>query len=84
MATFKPNMNQDVQDIVKDLEKHEASEQPEAPQTKPEEWSKQMVRKGVLCPETGAYIHNSKQMHIRNFSPSGTFKSNYERTFGHG
>ena len=85
MADFKPSTwAQPVQDIVKEYETHDAAESAiEAPPDKPEAISKSMIRRGVLDPNTGAYGGNSKQKHILSFTPTRTFMSNYERTFGH-
>jgi len=90
MEDFKPTTwAQPVQDIVKEYEQKDAEEcaAPEIP-TEPEEFSKSMVRRGVINSETGAYntTSSSKQGkilegNIRGYSEQG--KMNYERTFGH-
>ena len=84
---FKPKSWQaEVPDLVKEYEAFEDAQMPEAPQTKPEEFAKAQVRKGILNPENGAYMQdssNSKQKHIRDWSPSQTYKDSYEQTFKH-
>lgn len=84
---FKPNMQQHPLDIAKDYDRFENDNNHKTDiQTKPEEFSKAMVRKGLLDPETGMHTGNSKQGHIlmhnvRGYSEQG--KRNYERIFGH-
>jgi len=73
-----------------DLEKEynqwdkERTDTPEIP-TKPEEFSKAMVRRGTLDPETGLSTGVSKQGKIldNNIKRSNKYKDNYEETFGH-
>ena len=87
MSEFKPSTwQQPVQDIVKEYEAKEAADTHVEVQTQPEEISKSMVRRGLLDPNTGRPIENSKASKItsdntRGFSVQG--KKNYEATFGH-
>ena len=84
MAEFKPSTwAQPVQDIVKEYEAHDAAEHYEEVLTKPEEFSKSLVRRGVIDPNTGFPTGNSKQKHLSGWVPSRAFQGNYERTFGH-
>lgn len=87
MAEFKPSTwQQPVQDIVKEYNEFDKAEHHQEVQTAPEDFSKSLVRRGLLNPMTGMPINNSKQRKItqdnaRGFSPLG--KANYERIFGH-
>lgn len=85
---FKPSSwQQEPQDIAKEYEAWDREQTaPEDIPTEPEEFSKGMVRRGMLNPETGMPTGASKQSKIlrdnaRGFSPRG--KQNYERIFGH-
>jgi len=85
MNTFKPSTwAQDPIDIAKEFTAYEEAQvAPDEVQTAPEEFSKQLVRRGVLDPNTGLGTGNDKQRHLTNWQPSISFKSSYERTFGH-
>jgi len=85
MNNFKPSTwQQDPQDLAKEfINYEEALTAPEEIQTAPEEFSKRLVRKGVLDPLTGLATGHSKQKHLTAWQPSGNYKSSYERTFGH-
>jgi len=85
---FKPKTWQaEVPDLVKEYNAWDRAENgPAEVQTAPEEFSKSMVRRGVLCPETGRSTGNSKQgtileANVRGYSPQG--QENYRRIFGH-
>ncbi len=87
MSEFKPDSWQaPVEDLVKEYEQHDAVETENEVQTQAESISKSMVRRGLLDPNTGYTIENSKASKItrdnaKGFSPRG--KRNYERIFGH-
>ena len=87
MQEFKPSTwAQPVQDIVKEYEQHEAAEDYVEVQTKPEAISRSMVRRGLLDPNTGAVIHNSKANKITRDNVSGYSargQKNYMQIFGH-
>lgn len=85
---FKPRSWQaEVPDLVKEYEAWDRNENgPAEIQTEPEEFSKGMVRRGTLDPNTGLGTGNSKQgtilnHNVRGFSERG--KRNYEAIFGH-
>lgn len=85
---FKPSTwAQPAQDIAAEYNTWEKAEtELPAVQTKREALSESLVRRGLLDPETGATLDNTKQGKIlmdnaRGFSRIG--KLNYERTFGH-
>jgi len=80
MAEFKPNMQQHPIDIAKDYNEHEAAEQHmEATPDEPEEFSKKLVRRGVIDPRTGLPTGNSKQQHLSNWTPSKKFQAGYDQ-----
>ncbi len=87
MGEFKPSTwSQPVEDIVKEYKEYDASETQDEVQTQAEEISKSMVRRGLLDPNTGYVLENSKASKItrdnaKGFSPQG--KRNYEMIFGH-
>jgi len=85
MSGFKPSSwQQDPRDLAKEYDAWERAETaPPEVQTKPEEVSLRMVRKGVIDPNTGLLTGNPKQSHISRFTPSQRFQDNYERTFKH-
>lgn len=84
MKEFKPSSwQQEPQDLAREFIAHEAAETaPEEQQTAPEEFSKRLVRKGVLNAQTGMHTGNSKQRHMTAWQPNNAYKYNYERTFG--
>ncbi len=87
MGDFNPSSwSQPVEDLVKEYNDYDNQSTENEVQTQAEEISKSMVRRGLLDPNTGVPIQNSKQSKItrdnaRGFSPIG--KLNYERIFGH-
>ena len=85
MNTFKPSTwQQEPQDLAKEFNAFEAAETaPEEVQTKPEEFSKRLIRKGVLDGATGLATGHSKQRHLTSWQPSDYYKYSYENTFGH-
>ena len=76
-----------VEDLVKEYNTWDHDQHsPEPVQEKPEEFSKSIIRRGLMNPSTGMPIHNSKQgtilaQNIMGFSEQG--KVNYESIFGH-
>lgn len=85
---FKPrDWAAPVQDLVKEYNAWDKAENsPLEVQTAPEEFSKGMVRRGTLDPNTGLATGNSKQgtilsANIRGFSKRG--QDNYRAIFGH-
>lgn len=81
---FKPkSWSAPVADLVKEYEAFDASDAKQEVQTAPEEFSKAMVRKGLLDPRTGEYGKNSKAVKVASFVPSERYMSNHERIFGH-
>lgn len=82
MSKFKPSTwAQPAKDIAKEYEAHDASECHIEQQTAPDGISKSMVRRGVLCPRTGALTGQSKSNkvtadNVRGFSAQG--KRNYD------
>jgi len=85
---FKPrSWAAPVQDIVKEYDAWDKAEtSPLEVQTAPDEFSKSMVRRGVLDPETGLCTGSAKQStilagNIRGFSKRG--QANYRAIFGH-
>jgi hypothetical protein len=85
MNEFKPSSwNQDPQDLAKEFTAYEDAQcAPEEQQTAPEEFSKQLVRRGVLDAQTGLVTGHSKQKHLTAWQPSDSYKDSYQRTFGH-
>lgn len=86
--TFNPtSWSAPVPDLVKeyntwDYEQHS----PEPTQDKPEEFSKSLVRRGLLDPETGLSLENSKQGCIQKDNVQGYSlrgQEEYKRIFGH-
>lgn len=77
---FKPtSWQKETPDLVKEYEAWDASRNaPEEVPERPEEFSKALVRRGVLDPRTGRYGGNSKQEHISRFVPSRAFLENFE------
>jgi hypothetical protein len=77
---FKPSSwQQHPKDLAKEYERHdEAVHHMEATPDKPEEFSKRLVRRGVLDPETGLPTGNSKQLHMTHWTPSRSFMQNFD------
>ena len=81
---FKPkSWSATVPELVKEYEAFDAADAKQEVQTAPEEFSKAMVRKGLLDPRTGSYGENSKAVKCASFVPSETYINNHERIFGH-
>lgn len=82
MSEFKPSTwAQPAQDIAKEYIAHDAAECHIEQQTAPEAISKSMVRRGVMCPRTGALTGLSKankvtRDNVTGFSARG--KRNYD------
>lgn len=87
MNEFKPSTwAQPAQDIAKEYIAYDDADRHIEVQTQPEEISKSMVRRGLMNPETGGFIENSKSRkvskdNVKGFSTRG--KQNYEMIFGH-
>lgn len=81
---FKPkSWAAPVSELVKEYNEFDAVDAKQEVLTEPEEFSKAMVRKGLLDPNTGEYGKNSKAAKCASFVPSAQYMNNHERIFGH-